>query len=251
MRPAPAAALWLIEWLRGPLPLTAALAYAAAVARALGQLHSEGLTHGNIAPAAIRLTPNGVILLPPSGRAQLPCRCEDVSAFGALLGEMLTCSHSAGGRVHEAASRLAAGCLASREAAADICKLSIQLRVLQLQARVLETQGAAVPPRPEPELNTPAPSAPVKCLPVLEDVPRAFVPGPFEECPRCIGPVFPSSPCSVFCAAPGGSHPPLTGVITAISACSEIESPGNTDQNLRNRTSCAIMLYKSTPQVTP
>jgi serine/threonine protein kinase len=180
----------------GPLPLTAALAYAAAVARALGQLHSEGLTHGNIAPAAIRLTPNGVILLPPSGRAQLPCRCEDVSAFGALLGEMLTCSHSAGGRVHEAASRLASGCLASREAAADLCKLSIQLRVLQLQARVLETQGTAVPPRPEPELNTPAPSAPVKCLPVLED--PAGLPRPFEECPRCIGPVFPSSPCSPF-----------------------------------------------------
>jgi hypothetical protein len=97
----------------GPLPLAAVLGYAGDVAKELGELHHSGAAHGEVAPVAIRLNERGALLLPSHGRARAANPREDVSAFGAVLSEMLAGNGGAGGAIREAASRLAAGCLAS------------------------------------------------------------------------------------------------------------------------------------------
>ena len=180
----------------GPLPLAAVLGYAGDVAKELGELHHSGAAHGEVAPVAIRLNERGALLLPSHGRARAANPREDVSAFGALLSEMLAGNGGTGGAIREATSRLAAGCLASGDVAPDLCRLAVQLRVLRVLARFREEPPVSASPQPAATAESkPSPSPPVEQI-LPSGNPDAAL-QPTNECPRCSGPVFRSRPCTL------------------------------------------------------
>jgi len=181
----------------GPLPLTAVLEYAADVAKVLGDLHRGGVAHGEVAPVAIRVKERGAILLPAHGRAGAADPREDVSALGAVLREMLAGNGSAGDGLHEAALRLAAGCLTFGDVAPDLQKLALQCRVLRVLARFQGERRVPAARQLAPAAESkPSPDAQVEPIPTPGKSKTARRPD--EECPLCCGPVFPSSAHSLF-----------------------------------------------------
>lgn len=181
----------------GPLPLTAVLEYAADVAKLLGELHRGGAAHGEVALTAIRVNESGALLLPSHGRGRAANPREDVSAFGAVLGEMLAGNDSAGGGIHEAAFRLAADCLTFGDVVPDLRRLALQFRVLRVLARLhAERRIPAARPPAAPEESRPSPCAQLEQN-LAPANPEAVL-RPDRACPRCGGPVFPSSPRTLF-----------------------------------------------------
>ena len=160
---------------QGPLPLRFALSCAEDVAAALRELHRAGRAHGEVSPTSVVLHRSGAELVPPNGRASEANSSADVSAFGAVLYQMLTGSKPPRGglvaapeeplpdadpaSLRAAAMRLAAKCLASPpERAPTIQMVSIEARLLNMRARQLG----------------PEPAAPTQ---------RAL--SPLERCPKC------------------------------------------------------------------
>jgi hypothetical protein len=192
----------------GPLPLAAALEYAAALANALGEFHREGRAHGDVVPGALCVSERGAILLPPplDRRTHAATPREDVSATGAVLREMLAGSVSAGGRIHQAASKLAAECLNQGDTPTDLHRLAVRLRVLRVMAQLHEERRTAASRRAEPEIGPtaavppaePGPSPSARVAPLLAPRNPAGALQLDERCPRCRGQVFPSSPHGLF-----------------------------------------------------
>ena len=177
----------------GPLPLTAVLEYAADVAKVLGELHRGGAAHGEVALVAIRVNESGALLLPSHGRGRAANPREDVSAFGAVLCEMLAGDDRAGDGLHEAAFRLAAGCLAFGNVAPDLRRLALHLRVLGVLARLHEerrTPAARQPAAPTESKPSPGAQAGEILTPWNSETERWAD----KECPWCGGPVFRSCP---------------------------------------------------------
>ena len=177
----------------GPLPLTAALEYAADVAKVLGELHRSGTAHGEVALMVIRVNEGRALLLPSHGCARAANPREDVSAFGAVLCEMLAGDDSVGDGVHEAAFRLAAGCLAFGNVAPDLRRLALQFRVLRVLARIHEERRTPAARQPA----APAESKPSPCAQaeqILTPWNSETEVRPDKKCPCCGGPVFRSSP---------------------------------------------------------
>ena len=76
----------------GPLPVAAALGYAAQIGRELRTLHSAGGVHGQVEAVKIQVGPGGASLAPGESAAGQDAR-RDVRGWGAVLYEMLTGEH--------------------------------------------------------------------------------------------------------------------------------------------------------------
>jgi hypothetical protein len=144
---------------QGPLPLGYALRYATDVANSLRGLHEEGRTHGSVNANSVIVTADGALLLPPNGQARYTVAGADVSAFGALLHEMLTGSKSSTGStpplpatasnnaeksLEIAATRLASKCLRSTSnSSSEMQNVLTEVRLLSVQARTREKPASA------------------------------------------------------------------------------------------------------------
>jgi hypothetical protein len=170
----------------GPLPLTAALGYAAAMARTLGSLHREGLAHGGVVPEAIRVSGRSAVLSSPGGDAEAATPRDDASAFGAVLEKMLTGAGQCGDPIHDEALHLAARCSSAGEGAADLRKVATQIRVLRLMAE-LRDRKPRLPATPPPVRANPSPEPAAKAPPTPENRKPAI--RPLAKCPHCNGPV--------------------------------------------------------------
>lgn len=120
---------------RCSLPLIEALRYAAKVATVLRDLHAQGLAHGAVSPQSILLEPSGAVLRGVGRAGRLGDQCLDVTAFGALLDEML-CRDDAEDNgpafVRNEFRELAITC---RNESPSMQNVLIHLRLLALQAR--------------------------------------------------------------------------------------------------------------------
>ncbi|GLZ10374.1 hypothetical protein Acsp04_06090 [Actinomadura sp. NBRC 104425] len=178
---------------RAPLPTAEALEICARVATALAVAHRDGVTHGDLTPRRIFLTPGGVKIVDvgigavlraaadhgsgalartadpePATPSDLPAadRADDVLAFGMLL---TTCLHAGAtaARVPDEVTILAYECRAS-----DPLQRPSMSRVADVLARAtappasarnetalasLFAGDACAPPKPEPEPEDPGP----------------------------------------------------------------------------------------------
>lgn len=157
---------------QGPLDLAYALQCATDVANSLRALHEDGRPHGSVNANSVIITIDRALLLPPNGQARYTVAEADISAFGALLYEMVTGSKpspratppmpSATSRNTEegikiAATRLASKCLRSTSnSASEIQKVLTEVRLLSLQARICDKEGS-----PAPAVTIAGPAAPL------------------------------------------------------------------------------------------
>jgi hypothetical protein len=144
-------------------------------------LHEEGQLHGSVNASSVIVSRAGAELLPPNGHARYTVAGADVSAFGALLYEMVTgakpsprttlplpalTSRNTPKGIRIAATRLATKCLRSTSNSfADMQKVLTEVRLLGLQARIQEKPAAPVPAEPvrrdaAPAETFPAPRPP-------------------------------------------------------------------------------------------
>jgi hypothetical protein len=140
-----------------------ALRCATDVASTLRDLHEEGRLHGSVNADSVVVTETGARLLPPSGQAQYAVAGADVSAFGALLYEMvtgakpspratpplpaITSRHTPKG-LQIAATRLASKCLRSTSNSfAEMQKVLTEVRLLGLQSGIRQKPPAFQPLR--------------------------------------------------------------------------------------------------------
>jgi hypothetical protein len=147
----------------GPLPLPFALRCATDVAAALRELHEVGRAHGEVSPASVALRATGAALLPPKGLQRKIDLRADVTAFGAVLYEMLTgdkpprdgplpappgaVPHAGIPGLRAAATRLAAKCLAKAPDRAPTIQMVVtEVRLLNVLARQ-SGAGSPAPPR--------------------------------------------------------------------------------------------------------
>jgi hypothetical protein len=167
---------------QGALPLGYALRYATDVASSLRDLHEEGLLHGSVDANSVVVTETGARLLPPNGHARYAVAGADVSAYGALLYEMVTgakpsprttlplppiASRNTPKGLQAAATRLASKCLRSTSNSfTEMQKVLTEVRLLGLQSRIQPAPEAVEPLRApaawarRPEASTVAPTAP-------------------------------------------------------------------------------------------
>jgi serine/threonine protein kinase len=138
----------------GPLPLGYALQCAIDVAYSLRTLHEEGLMHGSVDTSSVIVTDAGAQLLPPNGHARYTVPGADVSAFGALLYEMLTgskpspratpplpplTSRNTEEGIQIAATRLASKCLRSTSnSSSEMQNALTEVRLLSLETKIRE-----------------------------------------------------------------------------------------------------------------
>jgi hypothetical protein len=129
-------------------------------------LHEEGRLHGSANANSVVVTESGARLLPPNGQARYAVAGSDVSAFGALLYEMVTgakpspratppllaiTSRNTPKGLQIAATRLALKCLRSTSNSfAEMQKVLTEVRLLGLQSGIRQK-----PPTFQP-LRTPA-----------------------------------------------------------------------------------------------
>jgi len=136
----------------GPIPLAEALQYARAVANHLRELHEEGRVHGEVSASMVVLRHSGILLMAPGSAHTDAGSLGDVTAFGAMLYEMLTSRkptteallstplqappRKGPGAVYSAAVRLAERCVtAVPENAPTMQKVLTELRLLSVQAK--------------------------------------------------------------------------------------------------------------------
>lgn len=161
------------------LPLPLALAYAADIAAGLRDLHARGRVHGAVSAAAVALDAGRAVLGSEtvSGRGESR---DDITAFGALLSEMIGARNAGDAEeVRKLAELLVARCVSGQ--AGDMQKVLTELRLL----KALAAQRRAPALGPEAFLLETPPQAAEEPAPVK-------LPG---QCPRCgSAHVFLSSP---------------------------------------------------------
>jgi serine/threonine protein kinase len=180
------------------------------VAAALRDLHLEGRAHGAVTPASILLRPSGAALSPAGYRSDPAEPCADVTAFGAVLYEMLTgCKPPVGAEapseaplgpatprlptprtgpaaLRAAAIRLAIRCLAaSPDAMPAMQQVVTEVRLLWVMARLCETKTPQQQLSPIPiarKSSTPAPQPlPVSAGQEVGNEPDLLGPAPAAE----------------------------------------------------------------------
>jgi hypothetical protein len=221
----------------GPLPLGYALQCGTDVAHNLRTLHEEGRIHGSVDASSVIVTNGGAQLLPPNGHARSTTPGADVSAFGALLYEMLTgskpsprttpplpplTSRNTEEGIQIGATRLAYKCLRSTSNSySEMQNVLTEVRLLNLETGIRE-KPAYVPPVAavrEPKLHTvftekpnlqavPPERAvvhrlfttvPVDSFMATKDIDSVDPPPSGVQCPVCSVPyVYPSRPRSWF-----------------------------------------------------
>jgi len=198
----------------GLLPLAAALAYAADVASALRDLHSNGLAHGAVGANSVQLGPRGATLMAPREFREHTGQASDVRAFGALLHEMIAGSKPAGETVYLDASqparcegpeglrtgllRLAGRCLqASDVPQPHMQQVFTELRLYRLRGQQIEWASAAgAPALGSLPTAIPGPcsvTAAQKQFLLLEEEAFGMLEPSGVKCPHCSSPfVYPS-----------------------------------------------------------
>jgi len=203
-----------------------ALRCATDVASSLRDLHDAGRLHGSVNANSVVVTKTGAQLLPPNGHARHAVAGADVSAFGALLYEMVTgakpspratpplpavapCNTPKGLRI--AATRLASKCIRSTSSSfTEMRKVLTEVRLLGVQSGIQRK-----PPAFEPLT---APAAWERRRPEAPTAPAA-PPRPASSPPRrgAANPVFTTVPPEGFLA--------VKNVDTVDSPPSEINCP--------------------------
>jgi hypothetical protein len=145
----------------GRLNLGQALRYAADVADILRGLHEDGRMHGSVNTKSVVVGEEGAILLPPNGNVRSNIPATDISAFGAMLYEMVTgikpslemtpqppptqmLSGEEG--IQAAATRLASKCLCSvSNSPREMQNVLTEILLLSLRAKVYEKKSQPAP----------------------------------------------------------------------------------------------------------
>jgi len=138
---------------RGPLPLQVALRCAIEIAGTLRDMHAQGLVYGAVSSHLIILHQAGAALRQTGGLTHLGDGHGDVTAFGAVLREMVRREADGDGGLQALRGEMRALAVRCREEALDMKQVLIALRLLALQARL-----AAAPAR-RPALVLAAPVA--------------------------------------------------------------------------------------------
>jgi hypothetical protein len=124
-------------------------------------LHEEGRQHGSVSANTVVVSESGARLLPPDGQARYAVAGADVSAFGALLYEMVTgakpspratpplptiTSRNTPKGLQMAATRLASKCLRSTSNSfSEMQKVLTEVRLLGLQSGIRQKPAAFQP----------------------------------------------------------------------------------------------------------
>lgn len=116
---------------RGRLPVAEAVRHATQIATSLRDLHVHGLVYGAVSSQLILLGKSGATLRSGGGLTHFGEGHRDVTAFGAVLGEMLD-KVDGPEELREEIRRLAVRC---REEAPDMRQVLIILRLLALRTR--------------------------------------------------------------------------------------------------------------------
>ncbi len=164
------------------MDLAQALRYATDICIGLRVLHEAGRVHGSVNAKSIVVEAEGATLIPPNTQSRSSIPATDVSAFGALLYEMVTgekpsarimpplpsVSATAEGGIRVAATRLASRCLGSvSDSPAEMQKVLAEVRILSSQAKLLTKDLAFASPN---RLSKPAPVSPAPAPPPVAEV---------------------------------------------------------------------------------
>jgi hypothetical protein len=125
---------------RGPLPLEETLRYATEIATCLRDLHRHGLAYGAVCSQLILLGPSGASLRQTGGLTHLGDGHCDVTAFGAVLEEILGGTDGPDDFCRE----IRALAMCCRDQAPEMRHVPIVLRLMALRAR----QSAMAPREP-------------------------------------------------------------------------------------------------------
>jgi hypothetical protein len=128
-------------------------------------MHEAGRMHGSVNAKAVMVTEDGALLLPPNGKARSMMPATDISAFGALLHEMVTglkpslqiAPPSPSNRllpgkdgIRAAAVLLASKCICSvSDSPGGMEKVLAEILLLRLRAKADEAETPEAPQQPE------------------------------------------------------------------------------------------------------